>query len=58
MDIKWQLRELAWDARVTVSELLTEAGVSWATVSRWYKGGTPRYSTWARIVSAAGRLRR
>jgi DNA-binding LacI/PurR family transcriptional regulator len=58
MDIKWQLRELAWDARVTVSELLIEAGVSWATVSRWYKGGRRRYSTWARILSAAERLKR
>jgi predicted transcriptional regulator len=57
-DIRWKIRELAVQSRVTVGELLREAGVSTATVWRWEKGQTkPRLSSIAKINQAADRLR-
>lgn len=57
-DLKWKIREMAALARTSVTSLLSEAGVSRATVSRWDTAqSTPRASTIQRINAAAERLR-
>lgn len=55
--VSWTLRELAVNARVTVTALLKEAGVSTGTVHRWRHGGQPRGGTIERINKAAQVLR-
>ncbi len=57
-DMKWKIREMAAQARTSVTSLLDEAGVSRATVARWHQAKTtPRASTIQRINAAAERLR-
>lgn len=57
-DTKWKIREMAALARTSVTLLLSEAGVSRATVSRWDRQlSSPRASTIQRINAAAERMR-
>lgn len=57
-EIRWRIRELAFHARVNVGELIREAGIGWATLSRWYHGKVkPRAATMTRLEQAAERLR-
>lgn len=57
-ELRWRIRELAFHARVNVGDLLSEAGIGWATLSRWYHGKVkPRAETIHRLEQAAERLR-
>lgn len=57
-EIHWRVRELAVSARVPVSTLLREAGVSPSTVHQWKTGkSNPRATTIQRLNAAADRLR-
>jgi DNA-binding Xre family transcriptional regulator len=57
-ELRWRVRELAVECRVTVGELLREAGISWATLHRWQTGkAKPLLSSIVRINEAADRLR-
>lgn len=57
-DIRWRVRDLAYNARVTVGDLIREARVSWATLHRWHHGlAKPRPLTMQRLEQAAERLR-